>query len=97
MSVNGSELIDNPWETIFSPFTDFFGMGFWLLPLSFIAIALYVKTRDTTIVSVWLMASSLLLSSGSIFTGQPEMAFVFSIFTVLGIIGVVVSIYFMKR
>jgi len=97
MAINGTDLLNNPWETVFSPFTGYLGHGFWLVPISFIAIALYVKTRDTTAASVWLLASTLILGSSNLFTGQPEMAFIYYVFTTLGIVGVIVSIYFMKR
>jgi len=97
MAINGTDLLNDPWGTTFSPFTDILGTGFWLIPISFIALALYVKTRDTTVASVWLLASTLILGSGNLFTGQPEMAFIFFIFTTMGIIGVIVSIYFMRK
>ena len=97
MPINGSEMIDNPWETLFSPMTDFFGSGFWLIPLSFIAIALYVKTRNTVTVSVFLIAGSLMLASGNMFTGHPEMGFIYFIFATMGVIGVIVSIYLMRK
>lgn len=97
MPINGSELIDNPMDTIFSPFTDLLGTSFWLIPLTFITIALYVKTRDTVIVSVFMLASGVLLSSGSIFAGYPEMALAYMIFSGLGIVGLIAGIFFMRK
>jgi len=97
MPINGSELIDNPWETIFSPFTDLFGAGFYLIPLTFIAIALYVKTRDLVVVSAFMLASGTLFASASIFADYPEMAFVYLIFTAIGLIGMIVGIFFPRR
>ena len=97
MAINGTDLLDDPWGTVFSPFTEYFGSGFWLVPIAFIALALYVKTRDTTVASIWLLSSSLILGSSNLFVGQPEMAFVYYIFTSLGIVGVIVSIYFMRK
>ena len=95
--VNGSEIIDKPWDTIFSPFTDLLSNGFWLIPIGFIGVALYVKTHNLTATGVWLTISSLLLASGNIYTGFPELAFVYLIFTVIGIMGIVVDIYFMRK
>ena len=97
MAVNGSELIDNPFDTVFSPFTDLLGPSFWLIPITFIAIALYVKTKDVVIVSAFLLGSSVLLSAGSMFTGYPEMGLVYMIFAGLGIIGVIAGIFFTKK
>ena len=96
MGVNGSEFINNPWDTIWSPFTDMFGQGFWLIFIGFIAVALFIKTRNVAVVSVWLMGSSLLVGS-AIFSNYPSMGFVYYIFTVLGLVGTIVSIFFIKE
>ena len=96
MAVNGSELISNPLDTILSPFSDIFGQGFWLIIIGFIAAALFVKTRSVTVVSVWIMGSCLLVGSG-MFTSYPGMGFVYYLFTVLGLVGTIVSLYFMKE
>jgi len=97
MAVNGSELIDNPWATIFSPFTDLLGSGFYLIPVTFIAIALYVKTKDLMVSSVWLIMAGLLLSGGSIFTGYYGMSMLYTVIVALGVTGVVMNIYFMRK
>jgi len=97
MPINGSELIDSPMDTIFSPFVDLLGTSFWLIPLTFITIALYVKTRDTVIVSMFMIASGVLLSSGSIFAGYPEMALAYLLFSGLGIVGLIAGIFFMRK
>lgn len=97
MAVNGSELIDDPFNTIFSPFTDLLGPGFFLIILIFISVALYVKTHELSTVSMFMLASGVLLSSGSIFTGYYELAFAMAIFAVLGIIGLVASTFFTKQ
>ena len=97
MPINGSEFISNPWTTIFSPWVDLLGTGFYLIPLTFISMALYMKTRDTASVSMFMLGSGALLSSGSIFTGYSEMALAYLIFTGIGIVGLVGSIFFMKK
>lgn len=74
-----------------------FSAGFYLIPLSFIALALYMKTRNPVLASSFIWASGLLLASGSIFASYPEMAFVFFIFTAVGIVGVILSVFFMKK
>jgi len=43
--VNGTELLDDPFNTVFSPFTDLLGSAFWLVPISIIAAALFMKTK----------------------------------------------------
>jgi len=96
MGVNGSELIDNPLDTVFSVFTDIMGGVFWLLPIGIVALALYIKTREVSVVSIWIMGSCLLVGAG-VFTTYPEVGFVYFIFTVIGLVGTIVSIFFMRR
>jgi len=97
LPINGSELIDNPFTTIFSSFTDLLGTGFYLIPLSFICVALYVKTRNAVTVSAFMIGSGLLLSGGTMFSAYPEMALVYLLFTGLGFVGLIVGIFFMRR
>lgn len=103
MPFNGSDLINEPWNTTFSPYTDLFdnlvggaGALFYLFPLSFIAIALYVKTRDPVVVSMFMLASGALCSGGSIWIGAIEMSLVFTIFAALGLAGLFISLFFKK-
>ena len=97
MAINGSDLITAPWETIFSPWTDLFanyvgnGNMFYLMPLSVIAIALYVKTDRPVLVSMYMIAAAGLLSTGSIFIGAIDMIPAYIIFAGLGIAGVFIG------
>ena len=97
MALNGTELIEAPWDTILSPFINLLGSGFYLIPITFIALALYVKTHDTMLASSWLLASGVLLSSGAIFTGYLEMSQVYLLVTAMGVTGIIVNIFFMKK
>ena len=103
MAFNASEIITEPFNTTFSPYTDLFdsmltgtGAAFFLIPLSIIAVALFVKTRDPVMVSTFMMASGVLASSGSIFIGAMGMVPVFVIFSALGIAGLFMSIIFKR-
>lgn len=97
MPFNGSEIIDNPFNTIFSPFTDLFGTGFWLIPITFIAVALYVKTRNVVSVFAFLLAGCALLAGGNIFLGYPEMAYVYILIGLLALVALVLGIIFIRR
>ena len=97
MAINGTDFINSPWATTFSPFTNLLGAGFYLIPLSFIAVALYIKTRNPVLVSGYMIASGLLLAGGNIFLGAPEMMYVYIIFSVLGLVGLILSIFFIKE
>ena len=96
-AINGSDLINNPWNTTFLAYTNLLGAGAYIIPLVFIAIALYMKTHNAIAVSSFIWVSGLLLVSGSIFASHPEMAFVFLIFTAFGFVGTFLGIYFNKR
>jgi len=96
MVFNGSDLVNNPFNTTFKPFTDLLGNAFWLFPVSFIAVALYVKTRNPTLVSAFMLASGVMLASGNIFMGTPEMVIVYIIFAGLGLVGILLNVFFLK-
>jgi len=97
MAINGSELLDKPWDTIFSPFTELLTQGFFIIPVSVIACALYIKTRNPTITSSFLIVSGIFLSTGAIFSAYPEMITVYALFTTIGIMGLIVSLFFMRK
>ena len=97
MALNASEFIDSPWNTTWGTYIDLFGNLFWLIPLSGIALALYVKTRNPSMVMGFLVAGSLLLSSGHMFLGAPEMATIYLVFSALAMTGLVMNIYFSRK
>ena len=97
MAINGTDLVDNPFDTIFDCFTDLFGNGFFLIPLTFIAVALYMKTRNPVLVSAFIWGSGLLLASGNMFMNYPEMALVYGLFTAIGIVGVILGLVFNRK
>ena len=97
MPLNGSDLTNAPLDTMVSPFTDILGSAFWLVPIGFIAVALYIKTHDFTASSVWLMVSTAVLGTSNLFVDNPEMSFLFYVLTIIGFAGTIASIYFMKN
>jgi len=103
MPINGTELISDPFNTTFKPFTDFFqgitgnGMIFFLFILVVLTIGLYIKTRKVEVPTLFMIGSGALLSSGSIFTGATDMAIAFIIFTALGFTALFVGLFFRRR
>ena len=89
--LNASDLINQPWTTIFSCFVDLLGTPFYLIPVSVIGAAIYIKQRNLAVVSMYLLASVALLSSGSIFVGKTEMILVYIVLIALGIGGVFIG------
>ena len=96
-ALNGTDLWNNPFNTTFGAYTDLLGSLFWLIPLSGIALALFVKTRSPAMVTGFLTAGSLLLSSGHMFLGAPEIATAYLIFSALCMTSLILSVYFNRR
>jgi len=103
MALNGSELINNPWNVTWSPWTNLFrdmmGSGgvFWLVPLIALTFGIYIKTNgNTTMATAFMVGSGALLSGGSIFTGNTGMSLVFIIFTAIGLTGLFTSVLFQR-
>ena len=98
LEINGTDLLNNPFTTIFSPFINLLGSGFFLIPISFITMALYVKTRNLVTVSAFMIASGSLLTGVSMFSTYPEMgSYVYPIFTGIGVASLVLGFIFSIR
>ena len=96
-SLNGTEFVNSPIDTILSPFIDMFGTGFYLIPILVLAGALYMKTRDPAMVSLWILGCGSILSTVSLFTGYIELNYIFIILTALGFVGLVLSTIMPRR
>jgi len=100
MGVNGSELINNPWNTTMSPWTDLFspfsGM-FYLIIVLVLAAALYVKSRNPAGVSAFIIGAGALLSAADMFSGYSMMGGFMVVVVVMGFVGLIASLYFMKK
>ena len=102
MAFNPSDLFENPVNTSISPFTGFFdtlvneGMIFFLIPLSFMAIALYYKSEEPAVASLFMITSGALLATGNIFLGAPHMAVVYALFAGIGLGGLIISVILNK-
>jgi hypothetical protein len=103
MAINGSELIDQPWNTTFSPFTNLFdsfldgaGVLFFLVPITIIAVALYVKTREPVMVSMYLIASGALFAGSGLFIGSVSMQLVYVVVAAIGFVSLFISLFFKR-
>jgi len=103
MALNGSELVNDPWNTTWSSYTDLFenmvGVGavFWLIPLCILTLGIYIKTNNPVMATMFMIGSGALLSSGSIFLGSPDMQLAFIVFTAMGLVGLFASLLFQRR
>jgi len=100
MAPNMTHFLDDPWGTAYSPFTDFFsrlvgtGSAFWLFLLIVFTMGIFIKTRDTTVASMWMICSGAILGSANIFLNQPDMSLVFYLFAAMGVGGLFIGLIF---
>lgn len=98
MAVNGSEFIDNPFNTTYSPWTDLFetmvgnGQVFWVIPLIVLTVGVYIKTENPIMTTAFMVASGSIFSAGSVWSGAFDLASIFVIFTALGLTGMFISL-----
>ena len=97
VTLNGSELVDDPFNTIFSPFTDLLGSAFWLIPIGIIAAALYVRTRNITVVGAWLLGAGMLMSTANIFSGYPMILDFYMFVVVIGVVSIILGILLERK
>ena len=91
-AVNGSTLLNDPWNTIVSPFTDLLGTGFYMIPVGAIGVGLYVKTRNPVMIGMYLLSSGSLLASGSIFAGMMGMVPIWIMVSAAGIASLMIGL-----
>ena len=104
MALNGSELIDHPWNTSLGPFNDIFEQvtghaeTLWLFIVVILTFAIFMASgKHPLYTSMFMVCAGGILAGGSIFTGAPIMAVMFTIFTAIGLASMFVSIYLQKR
>ena len=91
--LNGSELIHDPWNTTFFPFIRLMGQEWILIPFIFIAGALFIKTRDTAVIGVYMIIVGAMFSGASIIFSSGGLI-AFMLFAGIGI-GILVYNVFM--
>lgn len=97
--INGSDLVYSPWNTTFSPYIHLFGQGWLIIPVSFIAAALFMKTRDTILLSVFMIITGVLLSgvTYTIFSTFPAAILPYLLFTVIGVAVLIHGVFYGGR
>jgi hypothetical protein len=94
MAFNGSDLINHPFNTTFSAYTHFFGMAFFIIPIAFIGAALFLKTRDIVLVSIYFMISSAFLMVGSAGFGETQASLFFFLIMIIGVATLVYGVFY---
>jgi len=102
MTLNGTELIDNPFGKIFEPFTDIFeavtgnGELFWLFILAILTFAVYIKTQKAEVAALFMIGSGAFFSTSSAFVGAPDIAVAFIIFTAIGLTALFIKLVYFR-
>jgi len=102
-AINGSQFIDNPLEKAMSTFTDFFedlfgyGEVFYLVPLIALTVAIWYKTDEPIVASMFMIGSGAILSTSTLFIGFTTLGTIFTIFASIGFVGLVIGLIMRKR
>ena len=101
--INGTDFINHTIQLPFSPFSDFFqdlvgnGNAWFLVPLIGLTLALWFKTEEPILVSMFMIGSGAILSLGSIFIGLYSLGGLFTILAAIGITILVISLVLQRR
>lgn len=94
LAINGSDLIDQPWNTTFMPFIRLLGQGWVIVPLGFIGAALFVKTRDTALIALYLIMIGAFIGIASIWGGFTEAALMFFVMAAIGVAVLMYNVFY---
>lgn len=97
MPINGSDLINQPFNTLTGPYTDILGMGFFLVVFVFIIAAVYIKTRNAVSALAVMLVVGMLFTGGGIFADFPQMSLVFLALSLIALVGLIVNTVFMLK
>jgi hypothetical protein len=96
-AINGSDIINQPYNTTFASYIRVLGQGWIIVPFAFIGAALFAKTRDTAIVSIYLVAIGAFIGAGSAWAGYTGAALLFFIMAALGIAALMYNVFYGGR
>jgi len=96
-AINGSDLINQPYNTTFMPYIRILGQGWIILPFAFIGGALFIKTRDTAIISIYLITVGAFIGAGSAWAGFTGAALLFFIMASLGVAVLMYNVFYGGR
>ena len=96
-AINCSDLINQPYNTTFATYIRVLGQGWIILPFAFIGGALYMKTRDTALISIYMISIGAFIGAGSAWAGFTGAALLFFIMAALGIATLMYNVFYGGR
>lgn len=96
-AINGSDLITTPYNTTFHAYIRVLGQGWIILPFAFIGAALFVKTRDTALIAIYMIMIGAFIGTGSAWYGFTGAALLFFIMAALGIATLMYNVFYGGR
>lgn len=93
-ALNGSDLINQPWNTTFFPYIRLLGQGWIIIPFAFIGGALFMKTKDTALLALYLLCIGAFIGTASIWAGFMGAALLFFIMAALGIAVLMYNVFY---
>lgn len=94
MVFNSSELLSHPITYLVTVFTDLLGDGFFIIPVSVIAGALFVQKKyDPVPASMFMVISGALLGGGTLFAGYGDMGILYIVFAGIGLASLIISLF----
>lgn len=91
---NGSDIVNQPYNTTFFPFIRALGPGWIIVPFAFIGAALFVKTRDTALISIYMICIGAFVGAGSAWAGFTGAALLFFVMAALGIAVLMYNVFY---
>jgi len=101
--INGTAFVNNTIGTAFSPYTDLFqslfgnGNIFYLFPLIAFTLGIWYKTEEPIMASLFMIGSGAILGTSTLFIGMTSLGVLFTVFTAIGITGLVISLVLARR
>lgn len=94
MVFNASDLITQPFNTTFSPYTHLFGMSFFIIPVAFIGAALFLKTRDIALTAIYFIMMSAFLMVGAAYVNALGASLTFALVAIFGVAVLLYNVFY---
>ena len=104
MALNGSDLINEPWNTSLQPFHQLWEEvtghpeTLWVYIFVMLTFAVFMTTeRNGMATSIFMITAGSIMTTGNIFVGSGPMTIIFTIFTGIGFASMFISLYLQRR